>query len=75
MKMENPKKAALSVIVGMGKPMKNENDNMEEDKYTEDDSTEQDSGSENCKCVKCSCGAELLCADCKEPACDCNCEE
>lgn len=72
MKMnDNPKKSALTVMVGMGKP-NNPEDEYEKD--AEDTSTEETSGNEDCKCVKCSCGAELLCADCKEPACDCSCE-
>ena len=67
MKM-NPKAEALNAMAEEGgnykEPMNKSEDNAED--------TQE--GESNCNCVKCSCGAELMCADCKQPACDCNCE-
>lgn len=67
MKM-NPKASALNSMAEEGanykEPATKAADNSED--------TSEGESTDSC-CVKCSCGADLLCADCKQSTCECNC--
>ena len=68
MKM-NPKAAALSSMASDVSKTMNDAEDLTDNGA--DESTENDK-QDTC-CVKCACGADLLCADCKKPTCDCTC--
>lgn len=67
MKM-NPKATAL---MGMAEEGKNYKEPMTESEDMEEDAAEGES--EDTCCIKCACGANLLCADCKQSTCECDC--
>lgn len=67
MKM-NPKAAALGAMAEEGGKYKEPSTEVAD---TEEDKAEGES--EDSCCVKCKCGADLLCKDCKELVCECNC--
>ena len=73
MKMnENPKKAALTVLVGMGKPGNTDAEDAMDSKDTSPEE-ETENTSEGESSVKCKCGCDVVCKDCNETPENCDC--
>ena len=71
MKM-NPKASALTVMIKDGMKSASPMDSSAPDAEDVADNGADENTEDTC-CVKCACGASLLCADCKQPTCECNC--